>query len=252
MIGGSYLPIPNSSWRSYSSVGKVPIEALIRLSSLRAQSSDPLMLTVGPFALNFDVLFMPSALIECNDHVRSKRYYVYKAPYKKTPTDILPSSFNPPTMAGVNKVILVGNLGADPEIRHLQNGASVANFRIATSETYKDKTTGERREQTEWHSLVAWRGLAEITEKYLRKGSKVYVEGKLRTRQWQDKDGNTKYTTEIHVDELTMLDRASDNSGASSSGNSGQQQPQSQAKETSSAAQTPIGQGADDDDDLPF
>lgn len=145
-------------------------------------------------------------------------------------------------------MILVGNLGADPEIRHLQNGASVANFRIATSETYKDKTTGERREQTEWHSLVAWRGLAEITEKYLRKGSKVYVEGKLRTRQWQDKDGNTKYTTEIHVDEMTMLDRASDNT----SGNSGQQQPQTQAKQPSADVQTPIGQGADDDDDLPF
>src|SRR5688572_32251501 len=112
-------------------------------------------------------------------------------------------------MSGVNKVILIGNLGADPEIRHLQNGISVANFRIATSETFKDKTTGEKREQTEWHSIVAWRGLAEITEKYLRKGSKVYVEGKLRTRNWQDKDGQTRYTTEIVADELTMLDRAS-------------------------------------------
>ncbi len=117
-------------------------------------------------------------------------------------------------MAGVNKVILIGNLGADPEIRHLQNGASVANFRLATSETYKDRTTGERREQTEWHNVVAWRGLAEITEKYLRKGSKVYVEGKLRTRQWQDKDNNTRYTTEIVADEMTMLDRAAGDSGA--------------------------------------
>lgn len=116
-------------------------------------------------------------------------------------------------MAGVNKVILIGNLGADPEIRHLQNGASVANFRLATSETYKDKTTGERREQTEWHNVVAWRGLAEITEKYLRKGSKVYVEGKLRTRQWQDKDNNTRYTTEIVADEMTMLDRAAGEGG---------------------------------------
>ncbi|MCB0811898.1 MAG: single-stranded DNA-binding protein, partial [Flavobacteriales bacterium] len=85
-------------------------------------------------------------------------------------------------MSGVNKVILIGNLGADPEVRHLQTGASVANFRIATSETYRDRQTGEKREQTEWHNVVAWRGLAEITEKYLRKGSKVYVEGKLRTR----------------------------------------------------------------------
>lgn len=112
-------------------------------------------------------------------------------------------------MSGVNKVILIGNLGADPEVRHLQNGATVANFRIATSETYKDRQTGEKREQTEWHSIVAWRGLGEITEKYLRKGSKVYVEGKLRTRSWQDRDGNTRYTTEVHAEEMTLLDRPS-------------------------------------------
>ncbi|MBL8011271.1 MAG: single-stranded DNA-binding protein, partial [Flavobacteriales bacterium] len=112
-------------------------------------------------------------------------------------------------MSGVNKVILIGNLGADPEVRHLQNGATVANFRIATSETYKDRQTGEKREQTEWHNIVAWRGLGEITEKYLRKGSKVYVEGKLRTRSWQDRDGNTRYTTEVHAEEMTLLDRPS-------------------------------------------
>ena len=117
-------------------------------------------------------------------------------------------------MAGVNKVILIGNLGADPEVRHLQNGASVANFRLATSETYKDRQTGERREQTEWHNVVAWRGLAEITEKYLRKGSKVYVEGKLRTRKWQDKDGQDRYTTEIQADEMTLLDRPAGEPGA--------------------------------------
>lgn len=109
-------------------------------------------------------------------------------------------------MSGVNKVILIGNLGADPEVRHLQNGVSVANFRIATSETYKDKTTGEKREVTEWHNVVAWRGLADITEKFLRKGSKVYVEGKLRTRKWE-KDGIDRYTTEILADEMTLLDR---------------------------------------------
>ncbi len=112
-------------------------------------------------------------------------------------------------MSGVNKVILIGNLGADPEVRHLQNGATVANFRIATSETFKDRQTGEKREQTEWHNIVAWRGLGEITEKYLRKGSKVYVEGKLRTRSWQDRDGNNRYTTEVHADEMTLLDRPS-------------------------------------------
>jgi single-strand DNA-binding protein len=149
-------------------------------------------------------------------------------------------------MAGVNKVILIGNLGADPEVRHLQNGASVANFRIATSETYKDKTTGEKREQTEWHSIVAWRGLAEITEKYLRKGSKVYVEGKLRTRQWQDKDGNTKYTTEIHADEMTLLDRPT---GSDSSPAMTAPRPATAGQPVSDRAMT---QAPDDADDLPF
>jgi single-strand DNA-binding protein len=143
-------------------------------------------------------------------------------------------------------VILIGNLGADPEVRHLQNGASVANFRIATSETYKDKTTGEKREQTEWHSIVAWRGLAEITEKYLRKGSKVYVEGKLRTRQWQDKDGNTKYTTEIHADEMTLLDRPT---GSDSSPAMTAPRPATAGQPVSDRAMT---QAPDDADDLPF
>jgi single-strand DNA-binding protein len=151
-------------------------------------------------------------------------------------------------MAGVNKVILIGNLGADPEVRHLQNGASVANFRIATSETYKDKTTGEKREQTEWHSIVAWRGLAEITEKYLRKGSKVYVEGKLRTRKWQDKDGQDRYTTEIHADELTMLDRASGDGGQ---GQGMSQAPRQQPAASNQHAPAPVTEGPEDDD-LPF
>ncbi|MBK9177185.1 MAG: single-stranded DNA-binding protein [Flavobacteriales bacterium] len=145
-------------------------------------------------------------------------------------------------MAGVNKVILIGNLGADPEVRHLQNGAAVANFRIATSETYKDKQTGEKREQTEWHSIVAWRALAEIVEKYLRKGSKVYVEGKLRTRQWQDKDGNTRYTTEIHADEMTMLDRAGSNAPGSQPG----------AQSASAPQAAPVSVAQDEVDDLPF
>ncbi|HRH71040.1 MAG: single-stranded DNA-binding protein [Flavobacteriales bacterium] len=146
-------------------------------------------------------------------------------------------------MAGVNKVILIGNLGADPEIRHLQNGASVANFRLATSETYKDKTTGERREQTEWHNVVAWRGLAEITEKYVRKGSKIYVEGKLRTRQWQDKEGQTRYTTEIVADEMTLLDRPSNEGGAPR---------QAAAAHQPMAAGSSAPSGGDDVDDLPF
>jgi single-strand DNA-binding protein len=111
-------------------------------------------------------------------------------------------------MAGsVNKVILIGNLGKDPEVRHLENGAVVANFSIATSEVYTDRATGERKENTDWHDIVVWRGLAEITEKYLKKGYKVYVEGKLKKRSWQDKEGNTRYTTEVLADEMTILSR---------------------------------------------
>lgn len=107
-------------------------------------------------------------------------------------------------MAGVNKVILIGNLGKDPEVRHLENGATVANFPLATTESYKNKE-GNKVEQTEWHNIVLWRGLAEIAEKYLRKGQSVYIEGKLKTRSWEDKDGNKRYTTEIIGDNMTML-----------------------------------------------
>ncbi|MDX2361032.1 MAG: single-stranded DNA-binding protein [Crocinitomicaceae bacterium] len=111
-------------------------------------------------------------------------------------------------MAGtVNKVILIGNLGKDPEVRHLENGATVANFPIATSEVYTDKNTGQKVENTDWHDIVVWRGLAEVVEKYVRKGHKVYVEGKLKKRSWQDKEGNTRYTTEVVADELTILTR---------------------------------------------
>lgn len=107
-------------------------------------------------------------------------------------------------MSGVNKVILVGNLGKDPEIRHLEGGVSVARFSLATNEYYKDKQ-GARVERTEWHNITAWRGLSEVAEKYLKKGQMVYVEGKLRTRQYQDKDNLTHYITEVVADELTML-----------------------------------------------
>ena len=107
-------------------------------------------------------------------------------------------------MSGVNKVILVGNLGKDPEIRHLEGGVSVARFSLATNEYYKDKQ-GARVERTEWHNITAWRGLAEVAEKYLKKGQMVYVEGKLRTRQYQDKDNLTHHITEVVADELTML-----------------------------------------------
>ena len=121
-------------------------------------------------------------------------------------------------MAGsVNKVILIGNLGRDPEVRHLENGASVGNFPVATSETYTDRSTGEIKESTDWHDVVVWRGLADIAEKYLRKGVKVYVEGKLKKRSWQDKEGNTRYSVEVVADELTILSRADVNERPNSS-----------------------------------
>ena len=107
----------------------------------------------------------------------------------------------------VNKVILIGNLGKDPEVRYLDNGVAVANLSLATSENYKNKQ-GERVTQTEWHDVVLWRGLAEVAEKYLKKGSSVYVEGKLRTNKWVDKDENTRYKTEVLADKLTMLGRS--------------------------------------------
>jgi single-strand DNA-binding protein len=111
-------------------------------------------------------------------------------------------------MAGsVNKVILIGNLGKDPEVRHLENGGIVANFPLATSEVFTDKTTGEKKEITDWHDIVVWRGLAEVAQKYIRKGTKIYVEGKLKKRSWQDKEGQTRYSVEIVADELTILSR---------------------------------------------
>lgn len=113
-------------------------------------------------------------------------------------------------MAGVNKTIHIGNLGKDPEVRHLDNGGVVANFSIAISEKYKDRNSGETIENTEWVNIVLWKGLAEIAEKYLKKGSQVYIEGKLKTRSWE-KDGITRYTTEVVGDKMTMLGGKSDN-----------------------------------------
>ncbi|MBI3136157.1 MAG: single-stranded DNA-binding protein [Bacteroidetes bacterium] len=112
-------------------------------------------------------------------------------------------------MAGsVNKVILVGNLGRDPEVRYLENGVPVAKFTMATSETYTDKTSGEKREVTDWHNIVLWRGLAKVAESYLKKGMKVYIEGKLKTRSWQDENQQTRYATDIVADQLIMLSKA--------------------------------------------
>lgn len=142
-------------------------------------------------------------------------------------------------MAGINKVILLGNLGKDPEIRYLEGGTAVANFTLATSENYKDKTTGERKTITEWHNVVLWRGLAEITEKYLKKGSQVYIEGKLRTRSWQDKDGNTRYTTEIVAENMQMIGRKDENTSSTPS-------------DTSAPSTQEIEQNNSMEDDLPF
>lgn len=130
-------------------------------------------------------------------------------------------------MAGsVNKVILIGNLGADPEVRTFQNGGKVANLRIATSETWKDKNTGERREKTEWHTVAIFQeGLVRIAEQYLKKGSKVYIEGKLQTRKWQDQSGQDRYSTEVVLNgydgTLTMLDSRSDGGGGGNYGGGG-------------------------------
>ena len=120
-------------------------------------------------------------------------------------------------MAGVNKVILVGNLGKDPEVRYLDNGVAVANFSLATTENYKNKQ-GERVSQTEWHDVVLWRGLAEVAEKYLEKGSSVYIEGKIRTSKWVDKENITRYKTEIMADKMNMLSKS--NIGIDESDNS--------------------------------
>jgi single-strand DNA-binding protein len=146
-------------------------------------------------------------------------------------------------MSGVNKVILVGRLGKEPEVRNLDNGAVVANFTIATSESYKDKTTGDKKEVTEWHNIVLWRGLAEIAQKYLHKGDLVYIEGKLRTRSWE-KEGVTRYTTEIVGDNMTML--GSRSGGGNSSNDMGSRGADRAPTESYSAP-------ADNStDDLPF
>ncbi len=167
-------------------------------------------------------------------------------------------------MAGsVNKVILIGNLGRDPESRTFNNGGKVCNLRIATSENWKDKQTGERRERTEWHSVAIFsEGLANVAERYLRKGSKVYIEGQLRTRKWQDQSGNDRYSTEVVIDgfngSMTMLD-GRDGGGGGSAGGSGAGGGDSWGDSGGngggqSSGSKPAGGAFDDDldDDVPF
>ncbi|MBL4670770.1 MAG: single-stranded DNA-binding protein [Arenicella sp.] len=129
-------------------------------------------------------------------------------------------------MAGVNKVIIVGNLGNDPEVRYSNNGAAIANISVATSENWKDKSTGERQERTEWHRITLFNRLGEIAGEYLKKGSEVYIEGKLQTRKWQDQQGNDRYSTDIIADQMQMLDgRSGGGMGGGQGGGGGYQQP---------------------------
>lgn len=160
----------------------------------------------------------------------------------------------------INKVILVGNLGKDPEVRHFEGNSSVASFSVATSESYMDKTTNERKTQTEWHNVVMWNGLAGVAEKYLKRGSQVYIEGKLTTRKWQDKDGNDRYSTEVVARTMKMLgskEGGSSYSAPPASDTSTQvakeASPASQPTATSAPAPATAEKIADaPDDDLPF
>ena len=154
---------------------------------------------------------------------------------------------------GVNKVILIGNLGADPEVRYSPSGAAVTNLRLATTDSWRDKNTGEQQERTEWHRVVYFGKLAEITGEYLRKGSKIYVEGRLQTRKWQGQDGQDRYTTEIVGNDMQMLDgRGGGGGGMGESGQSGGQS-RGGGQGQSSAPQSSPSEAVDDfDDDIPF
>jgi len=163
---------------------------------------------------------------------------------------------------GVNKVILIGNLGADPEARYTAGGTAVTNIRLATSDSWRDKQTGDMQERTEWHRVVFFARLAEIAGEYLRKGSKVYVEGRLQTRKWQGQDGQDRYTTEIVGNEMQMLDSRGGGGSSAPFGGAPQQRSQQQYQQPQQQSQPPQSQqgqsmpetGFDDDldDDIPF
>lgn len=151
---------------------------------------------------------------------------------------------------GVNKVILIGNLGRDPEVRYSPNGSAVANVTLATSESWKDKNSGEKQEKTEWHRVVFFGRLAEIAGEYLKKGSQIYVEGRLQTRKWQDKDGHDRYTTEIVANEMQML--GSRGGAGAPSDNFNQDQPAAEGGGTSGTKKANTAVAGDFDDDIPF
>ena len=159
---------------------------------------------------------------------------------------------------GINKVIVVGNLGGDPETRYMPSGSAVTNMTVATNESWKDKQTGEQKERTEWHKVAMFGRLAEIAAEYLRKGSQVYIEGKLRTRKWQGKDGQDRYTTEIVADEMQMLGGRGGAGGGGGSfggggGGGGQQGGGQQGGGQQGGGNAPPATGPDDfDDDIPF
>ncbi|HMA11517.1 MAG TPA: single-stranded DNA-binding protein [Steroidobacteraceae bacterium] len=155
---------------------------------------------------------------------------------------------------GINKVILIGNLGQDPESRTTPGGTTVTNIRLATSESWRDKQTGEMKEQTEWHTVVLWNRLGEIAAEYLRKGSQVYVEGRLRTRKWQDKSGNDRYTTEIVASEMQMMGGRGGGGGGASQETRDSRDPAAEGSSggSSGGSQGGGGSAADFDDDIPF
>jgi len=146
---------------------------------------------------------------------------------------------------GINKVIIVGNLGGDPETRYMPSGSAVTNLTVATNESWKDKQTGEQKERTEWHKVAMFNRLAEVAAEYLRKGSQVYIEGKLRTRKWQDKEGKDRWTTEVVADEMQMLGGR----GGGGGGGGGS----ASMNQDSGPVSAPAQPGPDDfDDDIPF
>jgi single-strand DNA-binding protein len=152
---------------------------------------------------------------------------------------------------GINKVILIGHLGADPETRAMPSGTTVANLRLATSENWKDKQSGEQQERTEWHNVAMFGRLAEIAGEYLRKGSQVYIEGRLRTRKWQDKSGADRYTTEIVANDMQMIGGRGGAGGAAGGGESRERTAPAESSTATAGAAAGAG-GEDFDDDIPF